>query len=58
MTRIAKKTGKSEGDALRAILDRAGQSRLVTADEVAAAVVDLCTSVRNGQAIVVDGSTA
>jgi NAD(P)-dependent dehydrogenase (short-subunit alcohol dehydrogenase family) len=58
MTRIAKKTGKSEHDALRTVLDRAGQSRLVTADEVAAAVVDVCMSVRNGQAIVVDGSTA
>jgi NAD(P)-dependent dehydrogenase (short-subunit alcohol dehydrogenase family) len=56
MTRVAAKTGKSEDDALRAILARAGQSRLVTVEEVAAAVVNLCTSEQSGQAIVVDGS--
>lgn len=58
MTRVAAKTGKTEDDALRAILDRAGQSRLVTVEEVAAAVVRLCTSSSNGQAVVVDGSTS
>ena len=58
MTRVATKTGMSEPDALRAILDRAGQSRLVTAEEVAVAVVELCTSARNGLTVVVDGSTA
>ena len=59
MTRVAAKTGMSEDDALRAILDRAGQSRLVTVEEVAAAVVRLCTASQgtsSGQAIVVDGS--
>jgi len=60
MTRIATKTGKSEDDSLRAILDRAGQSRLVTADEVATVVVQLCiapTGSRTGEAIVVEGSS-
>ena len=60
MTRIAKKTGKSEADALRTILDRAGQSRLVTVEEVAGAVVRLCIEpdgTRGGQTILVDGST-
>jgi hypothetical protein len=45
---------------LRAILDRAGQSRLVTADEVATVVVQLCiapTGSRTGEAIVVEGSS-
>jgi NAD(P)-dependent dehydrogenase (short-subunit alcohol dehydrogenase family) len=60
VARVAAKTGKSEADALRQILDRASQARLVTVEEVAAAVVDLCTSptTRSGQAIVVDGSAA
>ena len=59
VARVAAKTGMTEDDALRSILERAGQSRLVTVDEVAAAVIDLCTATdatRSGQAIVVDGS--
>lgn len=59
VTRVATKTGKTERDALHAILDRAGQSRLVTVEEVAAAVLQLCTAPEGtpgGQAIVVDGS--
>ena len=60
MTRVAAKTGMTEQDALRAILDRAGQSRLVTAEEVATAVIALCTAPPGpgGQAIVVDGSSS
>jgi len=60
VARVAAKTGKTEDDSLRAILDRAGQSRLVTVDEVAAAVITLCTDpdVRGGQTIVVDGSSS
>jgi NAD(P)-dependent dehydrogenase (short-subunit alcohol dehydrogenase family) len=59
ISRIAAMTGKSKSDALRAILDGAGQTRLVTPDEVAAAVVALCTApddAPTGQTVVVDGS--
>lgn len=59
VARIATKTGMSETEALRTILTRAGQTRLVTPDEVAAAVVALCTapvSAPTGQTVVVDGS--
>jgi NAD(P)-dependent dehydrogenase (short-subunit alcohol dehydrogenase family) len=60
VARVAAKTGKSEADALRSILASAGQSRLVTPDEVAAAVVALCTAIDApvGQTVVVDGSAA
>ena len=56
--RVAAKTGKSEADALRSILASAGQSRLVTPEEVAAAIVRLCASPANasGQMVVLDGS--
>ena len=42
VARVAAKTGKNEDDALHAILERAGQSRLVTTEEVARVVVQLC----------------
>lgn len=60
VARVAAKTGKSEADALRSILASAGQSRLVTPDEVAAAVVALCSAIDApvGQTVVVDGSAA
>ena len=55
--RVSAKTGMTGDEALRQILERAGQSRLVAVEEVAAAVVDVCTSsANNGQAIIVDGS--
>jgi NAD(P)-dependent dehydrogenase (short-subunit alcohol dehydrogenase family) len=60
VARVAAKTGKSEADALRSILASATQTRLVTPDEVAAAVVALCTapaSAPSGQTVVVDGSS-
>lgn len=59
VARVAAKTGKTENDVLRSILARAGQSRLVTVEEVAGAVLGLCTTpagAPGGQAIVVDGS--
>jgi NAD(P)-dependent dehydrogenase (short-subunit alcohol dehydrogenase family) len=58
VARVAAKTGKSETDALRSILASAGQARMVSPDEVAAAVVRLCTAsdAPTGQAVVVDGS--
>jgi len=55
---LAARTGTSEAHALQAILDSAGQPRIVTADEVADAVIALCTAppgAASGQAIVLDG---
>jgi NAD(P)-dependent dehydrogenase (short-subunit alcohol dehydrogenase family) len=59
--RIAAKTGRGEDDALRSILARAGQTRLVTVDEVADAVLELCRAqpgVASGQTIVIDGTAS
>jgi NAD(P)-dependent dehydrogenase (short-subunit alcohol dehydrogenase family) len=59
LMRVAAKTGRSEADALRSILESAGQVRLVTPEEVAGVVLRLCTAPANapsGQAVVVDGS--
>jgi NAD(P)-dependent dehydrogenase (short-subunit alcohol dehydrogenase family) len=59
VTRVAAKTGKGEAEALTTILANAGQSRLVTTEEVAAAVVRLCVAppgAPSGQAVLVDGS--
>lgn len=61
VARVAAKTGKSEDDALHSILARAGQSRLVTTEEVAEVVVQLCVApagAPTGQMIVVDGSVS
>jgi NAD(P)-dependent dehydrogenase (short-subunit alcohol dehydrogenase family) len=57
--RIATKTGMNSAEALRSILTGAGQTRLVTPEEVAAAVVALCTApagTATGQTVVIDGS--
>jgi NAD(P)-dependent dehydrogenase (short-subunit alcohol dehydrogenase family) len=59
VARIAAKTGKGEAEALRSILAGAGQERLVTPEQVAAAVIALCTApagAPTGQAVVIDGS--
>jgi NAD(P)-dependent dehydrogenase (short-subunit alcohol dehydrogenase family) len=56
--RVSTKTGRPPDDALRSIIERAGQSRLIGVDEVAAAVVALCAEpegVPGGRTIVVDG---
>ena len=42
VARVVAKTGKNPDEALRAILASAGQERLVTVDEVARAVLELC----------------
>jgi NAD(P)-dependent dehydrogenase (short-subunit alcohol dehydrogenase family) len=58
VARIVERTGLSRERALAAVLKTAGQTRLVTADEVAYVVVSLCAveaGAVNGQAIVVDG---
>lgn len=57
VTRVEKQTGLSADDALSAILKTVGQTRLVTPEEVAAAVVWLCgedASAITGQAIGMD----
>jgi NAD(P)-dependent dehydrogenase (short-subunit alcohol dehydrogenase family) len=54
---VSQKTGLDRDAALRLILESAGQSRLLTADEVAAAVLDLCigeVEAVRGAAIVFD----
>jgi NAD(P)-dependent dehydrogenase (short-subunit alcohol dehydrogenase family) len=59
VARIMGLTGKSWQDALRAVLDKAGQPRLVRATEVAEAIVDLCAAdaeERNGDIVVLDGT--
>jgi NAD(P)-dependent dehydrogenase (short-subunit alcohol dehydrogenase family)/enamine deaminase RidA (YjgF/YER057c/UK114 family) len=58
--RIVAKTGRTPEDALAAALASAGQTRLIPAEEVAAAVVSLVaaagTHPPNGETLVLDGS--
>lgn len=61
IARIMHVTGKSWHDSLRAILEQAGQPRLIRAAEVAEAVVELCSDQaagRNGEVVVLDGHAA
>ena len=56
---IVARTGRSADDARHAMLSEVGQARMVTADEVALAVLGLCTAPAGapvGQAVVLDGS--
>jgi NAD(P)-dependent dehydrogenase (short-subunit alcohol dehydrogenase family) len=56
--RITRSTGRSESEALGAILQTTPQRRLIDADEVAGAVAYLCTEAArgvNGAALVIDG---
>ena len=58
VAKIVRRTGRSAHDALQSILAEAGQVRIVTSDEVAVAVLRLCTAPAGapvGQAIVIDG---
>jgi len=58
LSRISARTGKSHGDALAAMLEQAGQYRLIPPVEVAQAVVELCREKArdtNGEAIPMDG---
>ncbi len=60
VARIVARTGRTAADAEASILSEAGQSRLVTVDEVAAAVLALCTAPPGapvGQTIVLDGGS-
>jgi NAD(P)-dependent dehydrogenase (short-subunit alcohol dehydrogenase family) len=56
--RIMQSTGRTEAQALDAILRTTPQRRLIEADEVAEAVAFLCTYPArgiNGEALVIDG---
>jgi NAD(P)-dependent dehydrogenase (short-subunit alcohol dehydrogenase family) len=58
LARITTKTGRSRAEALQAILAHNPQKRLIEADEVAAAVVYLCSDDArsvNGAALLIDG---
>jgi enamine deaminase RidA (YjgF/YER057c/UK114 family) len=59
VSRIVEKTRRTREEALAAALASAGQTRLITADEVAAAVVSLAMAAAghppNGEALVLDG---
>ena len=49
---VVARTGRSEDDARRAVLDSAGQSRMLTAEEVAAAALALCgPDAKNGSIV-------
>jgi NAD(P)-dependent dehydrogenase (short-subunit alcohol dehydrogenase family)/enamine deaminase RidA (YjgF/YER057c/UK114 family) len=60
VNRIVAKTGRTREEALAAALASVGQTRLIPAEEVAAAVMSLVTTAvthpPNGEAIVLDGS--
>ena len=62
LNRIVAKTGRTREEALAAALASAGQSRLISADEVAAAVVALALGAEgappNGEALVLDGGNS
>ena len=61
LDRIIAKTGRTREEALAAALASAGQPRLISAEEVALAVLSLCTdpiNPPNGDAVVLDGRDA
>jgi NAD(P)-dependent dehydrogenase (short-subunit alcohol dehydrogenase family) len=59
VSRIVEKTGRTREQALAAALASAGQTRLISPEEVAAAVVSLVTAAAahppNGEALILDG---
>ena len=59
LTNVASRTGMTPEEALEAVLETSGQSRLITADEVAAEVLALCrdeANGRNGEAVALRGT--
>jgi NAD(P)-dependent dehydrogenase (short-subunit alcohol dehydrogenase family) len=52
---ISKRTGRTREEAVAAILQTGSQKRLITPEEVAAAVLRLCASDVNGETILVEG---
>jgi NAD(P)-dependent dehydrogenase (short-subunit alcohol dehydrogenase family) len=60
VARISATTGRTETESLESLLTSAGQTRLVTVDEVSAAVLALCAAGEGapvGQTVVIDGSS-
>jgi NAD(P)-dependent dehydrogenase (short-subunit alcohol dehydrogenase family) len=58
IARIMQRTGRSWHEAMRLILESSGQPRLIRAEEVAEAVVNLCiddAEATNGELIILDG---
>lgn len=56
VARVVAKTGKTPADALQAMLDASSQRRLISPDEVAQVIIDLCAQdTRNGEAIPIHG---
>ena len=58
IARVVERTGKPPSEALQAVLEAAGQDRLVSMAEVAGAIVDFCaddSSEQNGALIILDG---
>lgn len=55
LERIMQTTGKTRAGALQAVLAHSGQTRLITADEVARAVVAVCKAPENGATVLLDG---
>jgi NAD(P)-dependent dehydrogenase (short-subunit alcohol dehydrogenase family) len=56
--RIMRHKERSREDALRTLLDQAGQSALIPAEDVATAIVELCadgSAERNGELVILDG---
>jgi len=59
IARIMHLTGKSWQEAMRSVLDQAGQTRLIRAAEVAETILGLCADEvggRNGEVVVLDGA--
>jgi 3-hydroxybutyrate dehydrogenase len=55
VARVASKTGKAPDAALAAMLAASAQQRLITPDEVARAVLELCDGRTNGAAVTIAG---
>ncbi|NNF14354.1 MAG: SDR family oxidoreductase [Gemmatimonadetes bacterium] len=59
ISRIMRQTGRSWQESLSALLEQAGQPRLIRAHEVAASILDLCTEEagsRSGELVLLDGT--
>ena len=59
IARIMHQTDRSWQESLAALLEQAGQPRLIRAHEVAESIVELCleeAGSRNGELVVLDGS--
>jgi NAD(P)-dependent dehydrogenase (short-subunit alcohol dehydrogenase family) len=53
---ISSRTGRTHEQAVAAILETGSQTRLIAPEEVAAAVLRLCASDVNGEAVVIEGN--